>query len=450
VPLPELSNPRAPGLAETPAASEAPAQVAAAPGRAGSPSRTRTRGARTPAAAPADPHTRTANYRGTPADFSGLGEVRDFARALAARQAEALTGHGAATLRHAREELQEEVGRDAERTALADAGFQAGRRPTPGRPGPSAAVSRDARRQATAAREAVPSDPEQLRAAIEARALETLQERWSSAIRGRLGRERANADIHRFARYWMSEEQERILVLVDRQRDGNARLRGYTRYLEPGAGEIARIEQASRARHSGPDVQWRAADEERPFTRYVETDQVTGADGQTRTRQRMFGFGESLPVHPDARGGGRVSEYTNRVVPLIRAAWNGPWRADSYSGHGAGAWQGAGLCLDFYVDETRRDDRGFFRVELVVQLLGAIEAASRQLGGDWQGCYDDYQVLQAARERYGANKIVYVNDARNNNHGPLLLHVHIDLLPPGQGGRPPLPGAGASETRPRR
>ena len=30
----------------------------------------------------------------------------------------------------------------------------------------------------------------------------------------------------------------------------------------------------------------------------------------------------------------------------------------------------------------------------------------------------------------GRTKVVYVNDARNNNHGSLLLHVHVDLLPP--------------------
>lgn len=448
VPLPTLQNPQAPGGAQNPQA----AQAAQAPAPVAQPTATRGRGAGGAAATPAaevDPNTRTASYRREPADFSGLAEVRDFARSLAVRQAEALTSQGAATLRHARGELQDAVGQEAERTSLADAGFRPGRRPARGQRGPSDAVRRHARQQASAARDAVPTDPEQLRAAIEARAMEDLQRRWASAIRGRLGRERANGNIQRFAQYWMSEEQERILVSVDRRRDGEARLGGYTGYLRPGAGELARIERDSRARHAGPDVQWRGPDEERSFTRYTETYQAQNRDGQTVTRQRMFGFGETLPLHPDARGGGRVSEYTNRVVPLIRAAWNGPWRADTYSGHGAGAWQGAGLCLDFYVDETRRDDRGFFNAELVMQLLAAIEAASRQIGGDWQGCYDDHRVLHAVRERYGANKVVYVNDAAANNHGPLLLHVHVDLLPPGQGGRPPLPGAGAAEVRPR-
>jgi hypothetical protein len=314
VALPTLQNPQAPGGAQAPQA----AQAAQAPAPVAQPTATRGRGAGGAAATPAaevDPNTRTASYRREPADFSGLAEVRDFARSLAVRQAEALTSQGAATLRHARGELQNAVGQEAERTSLADAGFRPGRRLARGQRGPSDAVRRHARQQGAAARDAVPTDPEQLRAAIEARAMEDLQRRWASAIRGRLGRERANGNIQRFAQYWMSEEQERILVSVDRRRDGEARLGGYTHYLEPGAGELARIERDSRARHSGPDVQWRGPDDERPFTRYTETYQGQNREGQPVTRHRMFGFGETLPLHPDARGGGRSN--AGRLGPRL-------------------------------------------------------------------------------------------------------------------------------------
>lgn len=221
-----------------------------------------------------------------------------------------------------------------------------------------------------------------------------LTTRFGTALRGRLGHERDNARFSDFARWWCSEERERVMFQTEEVAAGRGRYNGWTRFLSPNADQLAEA----------------GAEHLEPIDRAAH--------------------GTGTPVAP----------YTNRVLRALAASPPGvAYTADNYFPHGVGAWARSGLCLDLRLSgrDGARDDRGFYDPRKVMALLVALDAACASLGGSWQGCYDDFSVARAARRQWGANRLAYVNDARANNHGPLLLHVHVDLLPPNPPAAPP-------------
>jgi hypothetical protein len=128
-------------------------------------------------------------------------------------------------------------------------------------------------------------------------------------------------------------------------------------------------------------------------------------------------------------------------------------RADTYRGHGGGAFDGRGFSLDLWLDGSPKDARGFYQPEHAIALLRVVHEAARAVGAEWRVLYNDYSVARVINQETGARRVAFVGGARPggslNWHGPhpLILHFHLDLAPlPGVAGAPP--ATTASPARP--
>lgn len=147
----------------------------------------------------------------------------------------------------------------------------------------------------------------------------------------------------------------------------------------------------------------------------------------------LVGHSDIAPVAPVV---GRFAEELKRRYPSMRA--------ENYRGHGGGSFDGRGYSLDLYIDESPRDDRGFWRVEDAVRFLREVHAAAAAVGCDWRVIYNDATVADAINRATGRRNVIFVgNPVRNragqvvglNWHGPhpLILHFHLDLAPGARG-----------------
>ena len=137
------------------------------------------------------------------------------------------------------------------------------------------------------------------------------------------------------------------------------------------------------------------------------------------------------PLEPMIKGGAwPVRHFTNEFMrnfpdtPKVRFF--------NYEHHGVGDFRDAGYCLDLFLDTAGTDADGFLPRETALQVIYNIKAHADTMGADWQCCYNDFSVSEAAREKFG-NKIAYSGVGEktpgHNWHGPLNLHIHLDLVP---------------------
>jgi hypothetical protein len=102
----------------------------------------------------------------------------------------------------------------------------------------------------------------------------------------------------------------------------------------------------------------------------------------------------------------------------------------NYAGHGVGELKGKGYCLDIFLRGDRDPQTGFMPKEQALQVINNIAATAAAVGGDWRICYNDASVATAARAKWGARFGYSGGEAGGSNwHGPLNLHIHLDLVP---------------------
>jgi hypothetical protein len=108
--------------------------------------------------------------------------------------------------------------------------------------------------------------------------------------------------------------------------------------------------------------------------------------------------------------------------------------AYNYPGHGGGAFNGRGYSIDLE-PSSPKDERGFYQRPAAVQFLLAIDAAARAAGVQWRAIYNDYAVAAAVNSHLDGKHVIFVGEIRRgrqlglNWHGPLILHVHLDIAP---------------------
>jgi hypothetical protein len=105
--------------------------------------------------------------------------------------------------------------------------------------------------------------------------------------------------------------------------------------------------------------------------------------------------------------------------------------ADTYRGHGGGAFAGQGYSLDLYL-KSGRDERGFFKPKAAVEFLRAVGAAAQAAGLEWRVLYNDFSVANVINRETGVQRVFFIGSANAsglNWHGPhpLILHFHLDL-----------------------
>ncbi len=106
----------------------------------------------------------------------------------------------------------------------------------------------------------------------------------------------------------------------------------------------------------------------------------------------------------------------------------------NYDNHGSWGLQGKGYSLDIFIVDSFPDaPTGFYPREIAMQVIHNVASAADAVGGDWQICYNDVSIAKAvAASKYGA-RVTYsgVSDTSkpSNWHGPLNLHLHLDIVP---------------------
>ncbi|HEY2853198.1 MAG TPA: DUF4157 domain-containing protein [Gemmatimonadaceae bacterium] len=106
-----------------------------------------------------------------------------------------------------------------------------------------------------------------------------------------------------------------------------------------------------------------------------------------------------------------------------------PFKASTYGPHGLGVWGRRGFSVDLHL-EAPLDQRGFWRVSTAIQFLVALDAAAKALGARWRVLYNDFRVADAINSATGTRNVGFVADSAApdlNWHGPLVLHMHLDL-----------------------
>lgn len=114
----------------------------------------------------------------------------------------------------------------------------------------------------------------------------------------------------------------------------------------------------------------------------------------------------------------------------------------NYKGHGGGAWSGKGFSADLFL-KAGLDQRGFWPVPLAVKFLLALDATARALGARWRVLYNDFRVADEVNKTTGSRNVGFMGDSNNpklNWHGPLVLHMHLDLEIPKAKPAPTTPG----------
>lgn len=106
-----------------------------------------------------------------------------------------------------------------------------------------------------------------------------------------------------------------------------------------------------------------------------------------------------------------------------------PFTASNYAGHGGGSWAGRGFSVDLSL-KAALDKRGFWPHPLAVQFLLALDATAKSLGARWRVLYNDFGVAEEVNKATGFRNVMFMGDSTAPNlnwHGPLVLHMHLDL-----------------------
>jgi peptidoglycan hydrolase-like protein with peptidoglycan-binding domain len=261
---------------------------------------------------------------------------------------------------------------------------QAAARATGGTQIPGESVAARTRRIA-AARAAVQPEPlDAVRADIRTRYLQFLETEFGDTVLGAANRYGAGCRLHDIARKWMIGVRERV---------------DFVSLGTPG----------------------------RPLGAFAAPPPPAGGD-------------QLVPVEPPATtsGGAKVQPVMNAFLRELRrrapraAAYD---HAYNYPRHGGTGFKGRGYSID--VEPTvGRDDRGFYARAEAVRFLLAVDAAARAAGVSWRGIYNDHAVAAAVNRHLDRKRVVFVGQVRRsgarvglNWHGPLVLHVHLDLVP---------------------
>ncbi len=141
--------------------------------------------------------------------------------------------------------------------------------------------------------------------------------------------------------------------------------------------------------------------------------------------QKVGGVGVSKPTggpEPITDESVVSGSTQQKVAPCVIAAARamkamGGVNFGTYIGHSWGPYS-----LDAFV-QGGVDSNGFYSREKVLKVLGNIEAASKSKGFKYRVLYDDFDVAVEFNRKVGARKIpgfVW-------NHGPQVLHLHLDI-----------------------
>ncbi|WP_231949654.1 peptidoglycan-binding protein [Alloactinosynnema sp. L-07] len=128
-----------------------------------------------------------------------------------------------------------------------------------------------------------------------------------------------------------------------------------------------------------------------------------------------------------------VQALTNRFLRALRGRHR-TVTAGNYAGHGGGSFDSRGYSVDLFLPPPL-DGRGFYRPAEAITLLLAVNAAAADVGVRWRALYNDYSVAEAINRHTGVRNVVFMGQPRTgarpnlNWHGPLVLHVHLDIAP---------------------
>jgi hypothetical protein len=107
----------------------------------------------------------------------------------------------------------------------------------------------------------------------------------------------------------------------------------------------------------------------------------------------------------------------------------------NYGGHGLGVWFSKGFSVDLYLSSSNLDQRGFYPVPLAIQFLLTLDATAKAFGARWRVLYNDFRVADKVNKTTGLRNVGFVDW-----HGPLVLHMHLDLEIPKDNSMSPSPG----------
>jgi hypothetical protein len=104
--------------------------------------------------------------------------------------------------------------------------------------------------------------------------------------------------------------------------------------------------------------------------------------------------------------------------------------AGNYKGHGGQYFAGKGFSVDLLLTGAPLDVRGFYTVSTAVKFLTALDTTATAMGARWRVLYNDYTVAQQVNAATGFTNVGFWGDSNFpslNWHGPLVLHMHLDL-----------------------
>ena len=130
--------------------------------------------------------------------------------------------------------------------------------------------------------------------------------------------------------------------------------------------------------------------------------------------------------------GPAVQPITVEFLRALRGE-HSSFRASNYRGHGGGSFKNRGLSLDLYLSSAAKDERGFWEPTAAVEFLFAVDRAATAVDAGWRVLYDDFRVARQVNRTLGLKRVSYMASSaggRLNWHGPLVLHFHLDLVPP--------------------
>jgi hypothetical protein len=119
--------------------------------------------------------------------------------------------------------------------------------------------------------------------------------------------------------------------------------------------------------------------------------------------------------------------------------------AKNYRGHGSKGFVNKGFSVDLYLDDSNLDPRGFYPVPLAVKFLLTLNktANSFQPPARWRVLYNDFRVADQVNKETGLRSVGFVDW-----HGPLVLHMHLDIEIPKDPALHPTPPAAPGVTSP--
>jgi uncharacterized protein DUF4157 len=147
---------------------------------------------------------------------------------------------------------------------------------------------------------------------------------------------------------------------------------------------------------------------------------------------------------------GVAPELASFLTQLAADPATPAFTAGNYKGHGGGAWSGKGFSADLSL-KADLDQRGFWPVPLAVQFLLALDATAKALGARWRVLYNDFRVADQVNKATGMRNVGFMGDSNAptlNWHGPLVLHMHLDLEIPKAKPVPATPTPAAPGTTP--